>query len=267
MELRPSAAEHKSPGRAAEADRYARRLLREGRVSLLGRMPWSSNATHLVLVSGDDDREGDNTRDGNGGPGELLAVYKPIRGERPLWDFPTGTLAAREVAAFEISEALGWQIVPDTVERDGPLGDGMVQRFVDHDPGEHYFTLLDDHTDRLLRFAVFDVVVNNADRKGGHVLLGVDGHLWGIDHGVSFHPQWKLRTVIWDFSSCPLGDEVEADLRGLLDLLDEDLGRRLAALLSESEAEATRLRVQHLLAARVLPDADPGHHSFPWPLV
>ncbi|MCZ7535522.1 MAG: SCO1664 family protein [Acidimicrobiia bacterium] len=262
----------------------ARRLLREGEVSLLGRIPWSSNATHLALLanprvqagnhadplSHTDPRNVAEPRSHAGpraGSGEMLAVYKPIRGERPLWDFPTGTLAAREAAAFEISEALGWCIVPDTVVRDGPLGVGMVQRFVEHDPAEHYFTLLGDHSDRLLRFAVFDVVVNNADRKGGHVLLGLDGALWGIDHGVTFHPHWKLRTVIWDFASCPIGTAVEADLRALLGRLDDDLARRLAALLTAEEIGAIRQRVEHLLAAGVLPDADPGHHSYPWPLV
>ncbi len=184
---------------------------------------------------------------------------------------PSGTSprapSRREAAAYEVSDALGWRIVPDTVVRDGPLGVGMVQRFVEHDPAEHYFTLLGDHPDRLLQFAVFDVVVNNADRKGGHVLLGLDGHLWGIDHGVTFHSQWKLRTVIWDFATCPLGETVEADLRALLGRLDDDLGRRLSTLLTAEETDSTRRRVERLLAAGVLPDADPGHHSYPWPLV
>lgn len=257
MELSASTAGQNDPLRSSLVEERARRLLREGELTVLGRMPWSSNATHLALLS----------RGADSDTGELLAVYKPALGERPLWDFPTGTLAAREVAAFEISEALDWRIVPDTTERDGPLGSGMVQRFVDHDPDEHYFTLLDGHAERLVRFAVFDVVVNNADRKGGHLLLGADGHIWGIDHGVTFHPQWKLRTVIWDFASAPFGDAVGADLRSLLDRLDGDLGARLGALLSRLEVDATRRRIEHLLAAGVLPDADPGHHSFPWPLV
>ena len=245
------------PRRPPVADDVARRLLREGEIDVLGRMPWSSNATFLACVSGDG--------------GEVLAVYKPCSGERALWDFPAGTLAEREVATFETSEALGWRIVPDTVLRDGPVGDGMVQRFVDHDPDEHYFTLLEGHAERLHRFAVFDVVVNNADRKGGHVILGLDGNLWGIDHGVTFHTQWKLRTVIWEFASDPLGAETEADLRRLLAALDGSadggLAQHLRGLLSAGEFDAMRRRVEHLVAAGALPEADPGHHSFPWPLV
>lgn len=247
-----------TPGRdvadsPSTAEDSARRLLRDGEITVLGRITWSSNATYLTQVTGDG--------------GELLAIYKPRRGERPLWDFPHGTLTAREVAAFETSQALGWQIVPDTVERDGPLGSGMVQRFVDHDPDEHYFTLLADHAERLTRFAAFDVVVNNADRKGGHVLLGLDGHLWGIDHGLSFHRDPKLRTVIWELASAPLGDEIEGDLRRLLGEIDGNTGDRLASLLSVAEVEATRMRVAQLLAARALPESEPGHHSYPWPLV
>lgn len=272
MELRPSSAVRASNDRVVHADTEltnarARRLLRDGSLFLIGRIPWSSNSTHLALVTDDTPEVRGRAAHGNGDSREMLAIYKPTAGERPLWDFPTGTLASREVAAFEVSEALGWQIVPDTTLRDGPFGEGMVQRFVDHDPDEHYFTLLDNHADRLVRFAVFDVVVNNADRKGGHVLKGSDDHLWGIDHGVTFHTEWKLRTVIWDFSSCPLGDEIETALRNLLDRLDEDLGRRLTLLLSERETAATRLRVAHLLATGVLPEADSGHYSFPWPLV
>src|SRR4051794_17571524 len=135
------------------SDELAHTLLRCGDVDVLGRMPWSSNATFLVNLTSDE--------------GELLAVYKPQRGERPLWDFPRGTLASRETAAFEISEALGWGIVPDTVLRDGPAGPGMMQRFVEHDPEEHYFTLLESRPDDFKRMAAFDVVINNTDRKGG----------------------------------------------------------------------------------------------------
>src|SRR6266480_4723092 len=192
------------PHRPPVDEDVARALLRDGDARVLGRMPWSSNATFLVELS-----------DGNG---ELLAIYKPQRGERPLWDFPRGTLCHREVAAYEISRALGWEIVPDTVLRDGPAGIGMMQQFVDHDPDEHYFTLLADHEDAFRRMAAYDVVINNTDRKGGHCLrASEDGRVFGIDHGVSFHPMWKLRTVIWDFAGETIPPDVCTDLRRLVD--------------------------------------------------
>ena len=160
-------------------------------------MAWSSNATFLVNATLDDV--------------EVPAVYKPQRGERPLWDFPEGTLCNREVAAYELSDALGWSIVPETVLRDGPYGIGMVQRFVDHDPDDHYFTLLEAHLDDFQRFAAFDVLANNADRKGGHCLQAkFDGHIWGIDHGLTFNAVDKLRTVIWDFAGEPVPDGILA---------------------------------------------------------
>jgi hypothetical protein len=235
-------------------DDVARDLLRNGDVDVLGRMPWSSNATYLVNLTAPE--------------GELLAVYKPQRGERPLWDFPRGTLALREVAAFEMSNALGWSFVPDTVLRDGPAGSGMVQRFVEHDPEEHYFTLLDAHRERFRQMAVFDVVINNTDRKGGHCLIDNAGHIWGVDHGVAFHAQWKLRTVIWDFASEPIPSEMCRDLTSALDdLRSGDLARRLGELLDRFEIDAVRARIEHLLATGALPEADPGYHSYPWPLV
>src|SRR3954467_6036587 len=181
------------PRQTLLADDVARDVLRRGEPDVLGRMPWSSNATYLANVSG----EG----------GDLLAVYKPQRGERPLWDFPRGSLALRELAAFEMSEALGWGIVPDTVLRDGPAGTGMMQRFVEHDPEEHYFTLLETHHDDFVRMAAFDIVINNTDGVGGHCLVDADGRVRGVDHGVSFHAQWKVRTVIWDFANEPLPDD------------------------------------------------------------
>src|SRR4249919_463359 len=181
-------------------------------------MPWSSNATFLVTLTLDGD--------------EMLAIYKPQRGERPLWDFPRGTLCHREVAAFEVSDALGWGIVPDTVFRDGPHGVGMMQRFVEHDPEEHYFTLLEKHADTFRRMAAFDVVINNTDRKGGHCLRASEtGDIFGIDHGVSFHTQWKMRTVIWDFACEPIPPGVCSDLHRLSEDLRGGLGRRLAPLL------------------------------------
>jgi uncharacterized repeat protein (TIGR03843 family) len=234
-------------------DDVARDVLRHGDVDVLGRMPWSSNATYLVNLSSRD--------------GDLLAVYKPQRGERPLWDFPRATLANREVAAFEVSEALGWDIVPDTVLRDGPAGPGMVQRFVEHNPEEHYFTLLEDHPDEFRQMAAFDVVINNADRKGGHCLIDRDEHIWGVDHGVSFHAQWKLRTVIWEFANDAVDDLWCDDITRVISEMRGPFGERLQELLDRFEVDAVCARLQHLLARKALPEADPGYHSYPWPLV
>jgi hypothetical protein len=236
-------------------DRRVHEILREGDIEVLGRMPWSSNATFLVRAA----IEGD----------ELLAIYKPQRGERPLWDFPRGTLCHREVAAYEVSALLGWDIVPNTVLRDGPAGIGMVQRFVDHDPNEHYFTLLADHPDAFRRMAAFDVVINNTDRKGGHCLEATEGgRIFGIDHGVSFHSQWKLRTVIWDFAGETIPPEVCAALQRLLDDLH---GGRLADVLAlhldRFEIDALRARAAHLLATGTLPEPDRDYHSYPWPTI
>jgi hypothetical protein len=216
-------------------------------------MPWSSNATFLACLRGD----------GN----ELLAIYKPQRGERPLWDFPRGTLCHREVAACEVSEALGWGIVPDTVLRDGPAGIGMMQRFVEHDPEDHYFTLLEDHGTELRRMAAFDVVINNTDRKGGHCLRTAGGGIAGIDHGVAFHAQWKLRTVIWDFAGESIAPDVCADLTRLVDELRGALGDRLALLLNRFEIDAMRARTEHLLTTGRLPEPDGDYHSYPWPMI
>jgi Phosphatidylinositol 3- and 4-kinase len=238
--------------RLDEDDAHA--VLREGEVEVLGRMPWSSNATFLVCLSRDAD--------------QLLAIYKPQRGERPLWDFPRGTLCNREVAAREVSEALGWAIVPDTVLRDGPAGIGMMQRFIQHDPEEHYFTLLADHADEFRRMAAFDIAINNTDRKGGHCLRATDdGSIFGIDHGVSFHTEWKLRTVIWDFACEPIPPDVCTGLTRLSDDLRGDLGKRLSALLDRFEIDAVKARVGHLLATGEYPDADRDYHSYPWPTI
>jgi uncharacterized repeat protein (TIGR03843 family) len=234
-------------------DDVAREVLRHGEPDVLGRMPWSSNMTYLV-----------NLRCGDA---EQLAVYKPQRGERPLWDFPRGTLALREVAAYEMSEALGWRLVPDTVMRDGPAGPGMMQRFVEHDPEQHYFTLLGEHADAFRTMAAFDIVINNTDRKGGHCLIDEHDHIWGVDHGVAFHAQWKVRTVIWDFANEPLPESVREDLARVGGELRGALAGRFRELLDRFELDAVRARIDHLLARGVLPEADPGYHSYPWPLV
>jgi len=232
----------------------ARELLTRGEIEVVGRVAWSSNAALLVTVAG--------------AGAETLAVYKPRQGERPLWDFPDGTLCRRETASYVVSEALRWDIVPTTVLRDGPYGVGMVQRFVEHDPDDHYFTLLEEHPDDFRRFAAFDVVVNNADRKGGHCLQELaTGRLYGIDHGLTFHVGPKLRTVIWDFASEPVPEDVVADLEGLQRVLRGPLGDELCGLLHPAELDALRRRVDGLLAAGRYPEPDEGYHSVPWPMI
>jgi uncharacterized repeat protein (TIGR03843 family) len=227
-------------------------LLEEGELEVLGRMPWSSNQTYLGRLE-------------HLGV-EALVVYKPRRGERPLWDFPPGTLCQREVAAYAVSESLGWSIVPLTVLRDGPGGEGMVQVFIDHDPEQHYFTLRDEFAERFRQFALFDVVANNADRKAGHCLRANDGHIWGIDHGLSFHAAVKLRTVIWDYEGQPI-TEAELDaLSGLAAALRGDLGQTLGRLLNRVEVDAIGQRVQWLLRHRVFPQPL-TEYPYPWPMV
>ncbi len=230
-------------------------VLARGEVEIAGRIAWSSNDARLVRVTG--------------GPDRVVAVYKPGRGEQPLWDFPAGSLYRREVAAYELARALRWRILPETVERsDGPLGPGMLQRFVDHDPRVHYFALVEDRPAELRRFAVFDVVANNADRKAGHCLLARDdGRVYGIDHGLTFHADPKLRTVIWDFAGEPLDASERRALERLCRALDGPLGPRLASLLDPREVAATRTRTASLLRAGHLPEPDAGYRSLPWPLV
>ena len=214
-------------------------------------MPWSSNATFLVTVS----------LDGC----QMPAIYKPERGERPLWDFPGG-LFRREVAAYELAVALGWEMVPETVVRtDAPFGVGSVQRFVDADFEHHYFTLREDprHHLALARMGAFDVLANNADRKGGHCLLDAEGRIWGIDHGLCFHPQMKLRTVIWDFAGEPIADDVVADVRRLGTC---GFPAELSVLLTTIELDALAARISELARRRRLPHPQ-SDHPYPWPLV
>jgi uncharacterized repeat protein (TIGR03843 family) len=230
-------------------------LLSTGEVEVLGLLPYSSNYVFLTRVSS--------------GSENALAIYKPTKGERPLWDFPAGTLAAREVAAFELSEAAGWHFVPPTVLRDdAPMGPGSLQLFIDHDPERHYFVLFEERPADFADFAAFDVVVNNADRKGGHVLEDRENRLWAVDHGLTFNVAPKLRTVIWDLAGHTLEDGLIARLDDLKAALDDesDLGRRLAELLNFDEVAATRERTERLSEARVFPHPDHDRH-LPWPLV
>lgn len=226
-----------------------------GTIEVAGQFLWGSNYTFLVRVRGE--------------AGEIPAVYKPSRGERTLWDFPPQTLAAREVAAYLVSRELGWDLVPPTVLReDGPAGPGSLQQYVEADPERHYFTFSPSEKSRLIPAAAFDVLINNADRKGGHVLLGPDDHLWLIDHGVCFHAEDKLRTVIWDFAGQAIPDRVLANLRDFRERLEKDpgLGGVLRALLDPEELEALAARADRLLASGVFPHPRPGR-PYPWPLL
>jgi hypothetical protein len=225
-----------------------------GDLEILGLLPRSSNYTFLARAGGGDDA--------------VLVVYKPRRGEIPLWDFPEGTLCQREVAAYLVARALGWPNVPATILREGPEGVGSVQRFVPFDPEAHYFTLEPDRADDFRRVALFDVVVNNADRKGGHCLLGEDGTIWVIDHGVCFSEEpHKLRTVIWEHVDEPIEPALLEDLRRFAGELDGgDAGAILADLLTPEELAAMRDRVGAVLAHGRFPEPGPGR-PYPWPPV
>ncbi|MGH7316135.1 MAG: SCO1664 family protein [Candidatus Rokuibacteriota bacterium] len=226
------------------------RLLREGDITVKGRMPRSSNATFLVELA----LNGATT----------LAVYKPERGERPLWDFPPG-LHRREIAAYLLSEALGWGLVPPTAPRDGPLGEGSLQLFVPADFRQHYFTLLEavEHRERLQQICLFDLVANNADRKSGHCLLVPDDRIYAIDNGLTFHAEPKLRTVIWDFGEEPI---VPARLEDLRRVVSDDLPSPLAELLDADEQRALKRRARGLLRSGHFP-VDESGLRYPWPLI
>lgn len=244
-----------------------------GELTLHGRVMPASNATFVGEIDG------------------RRVVYKPVAGERPLWDFPDGTLAAREEAAYLVSEALGWAIVPLTFRRDGPHGPGMVQLWQEPDrvqeavtlvnearvpegflhvfdgldDRDHVVSLVHEDTPELRRMAVFDAVVNNADRKGGHVLAMTDGHRYGVDHGLTFHVEHKLRTVLWGWAGDPLGDDDRSCLDLLADRLDDELGEVLLDMVTPVEVEATRRRVKRLLRLGTLPEPGQGWRAIPWP--
>jgi len=196
---------------------------------------------------------------------ELYAIWKPTRGERPLFDFPIGTLTRREVAAHLVSEATGWGIVPPTLLRDGPFGEGMIQQWIEVDPDVDVVGLVVDADPRLRRIAVFDAIVNNTDRKGGHLLPIPGGHLFAVDHGVTFSIEPKLRTLLWAWEGEPF-DPGELDvLARVAAALDGDLGAALGELLYAPEVEATRERVRALLAAGIFPSPNPAWPATPWP--
>jgi uncharacterized repeat protein (TIGR03843 family) len=236
-------------------------VLTRARLEVIGRMAYSSNATFLVRCR-DDQQEAPAM--------ELLGVYKPAAGERPLWDFPPDSLHRREVAAYELSRWLGWDLVPVTIRRDGgELGPGSLQAFVDHDPEQHYFTLLEGHRRTFRRLAFFDILTNNADRKSGHCLLDRTGRVWAIDHGLTFHVEPKLRTVIWDFAQEPFPvpeRKAAARLHASLSEPGSEISILMRALLTAEEAEALSRRAKEASKGGAFPKPD-SSWAFPWPLV
>ncbi|MEV5878250.1 SCO1664 family protein [Streptomyces sp. NPDC052101] len=267
------------PPRSVTADTSLAELLARGELTVRGRIREASNAALFCTLA----------LDGQ----EASCIYKPVAGERPLWDFPDGTLAGREVAAYEVSEATGWGLVPPTVLRDGPYGEGMVQLWIDvqaeaellalveaeepepgwkaiglADVGEGRTALLVHADDeRLRRLAVLDAVINNADRKGGHLLPTPDGRLYGIDHGVTFNVENKLRTLLWGWAGEPLTAEAVDVLTGLHGALTGPLGERMTALITPAEIDATRARVDALLSTGVHPEPNGEWPAIPWPPV
>jgi hypothetical protein len=232
--------------------------LRDGDLEIVGRIVGSSNNAMLVTVT----RPCPDPEP----PVVLDAIYKPTLGERPLDDFPDGTLARREVAAWHVSEASGWDIVPPTILRDGPFGEGMVQAFVEADRDVDVVAMVVDDDPRLRRMAVLDAVMNNTDRKGGHI-LPVDGgrRIHGVDHGVCFSPVPKLRTVLWGWRGELLAEDELVGVRRIRAALDDDLGARLRELLSRTEVRATVRRADELLASRRFPYPSPTWPAVPWP--
>jgi uncharacterized repeat protein (TIGR03843 family) len=229
-------------------------FIRRGRILECGLVPWGSNYTFLVTM--DVDRSA-----------PLLGIYKPRRGEAPLWDFPDGTLYKREYAAFLLSEALGWRLVPPTVIRKGPKGIGTMQLFIHHrEEDADYFALRDAYEREVKTMAVFDMIANNTDRKAAHCLRGEDGHIWGIDHGLTFHPHPKLRTVIWDFSDESIPADLLSDVRRVCNELQTQRGlaRQLRELLMAEEIEALIDRMQIVLARPVFPCLQ-TRRGVPWP--
>jgi hypothetical protein len=231
-------------------------VLLQGKIELRGQFTLGSNYTFLVNLDQP--------------AGRIRAVYKPQQGEMPLWDFPPESLAGREVAAYLLSEALGWELVPPTVLReDGPFGPGSLQLFIPYDPELNYFSFRPSVIQRLKPAALFDLVINNADRKGSHILLDEDRHIWLIDHGLCFHVLPKLRTVIWDFA----GQEIPANLiRDLESVLPElkagaDLFKSLSGYLGKKEIGALKTRILNIINQPVFPKPDTEKRQFPWPLV
>jgi hypothetical protein len=232
------------------------RVLRDGDMGLEGQFMRGSNYTFFgnACISGE----------------KVPFVYKPTRGEMPLWDFPARSLAKREAAAYLVSEELGWGLVPPTIyRRKGPLGAGSLQAFIPHNHDLHFFNFGRDDLERLRPFVAFDILANNADRKGGHILKANDGRLFSIDHGLCFHREDKLRTVIWNFAGEPIPESICSDLeRFALKLLPgQEFHQALRTLLLVSEIKSMHKRILRLLAAGVFPAPPGSQRPFPWPLV
>ena len=242
----------KNPFKDRESIRseLALEILNFGEIEIVGRMPWASNGTFLVNLEND----GLNVQ----------GIYKPEKGERPLYDFPQG-IYKREVAAFELANHLGWGLIPPTVLKDGPLGIGSLQLYIPCDYEKHYFTIHKDSKfkNELIRLATFDLLVNNTDRKAGHVLVGDDGLVWAIDNSLCFHEEFKIRTVIWDFSGEELPKQLISDLTGII---DRGLPEKFSELLNTNEIEALLQRTRALAANGSLPH-DPSGRQVPWPLL
>jgi uncharacterized repeat protein (TIGR03843 family) len=230
--------------------------LREGEITVQGEFVWGSNYTFLADIHYKDT--------------ELAAVYKPSRGQRPLWDFAPATLAHREAAAYLVSRSLGWDLVPPTIyRRRAPVGAGSLQLFVEHDPEYHYFNMSEEDRLRLRPVALFDLLVNNADRKGSHILRDPDGHLWLIDHGLCFHEDDKLRTVIWDFTGEPIPDNLLADLSKFSQMLElsPEKSAGLHEHISQDEFLALVDRAHNLLHTGHFPNPPEDRRAYPWPPV
>ncbi|MBI3536670.1 MAG: SCO1664 family protein [Chloroflexi bacterium] len=239
----------------AESDAPILRALRDGELELQEHLLNSSNNAFLARV--------------RWARAEYFVTYKPARGERPLWDFETGTLVNREVAAYIVSQMLGFPNIPPTVLREGPFGIGAVQLFIEFRAAENYFTLRAAQRAEMKRIAVFDAIVNNTDRKGGHVLSDPAGKIWAIDHGLTFHEEYKLRTVIWDFVGQAIPREILDRARALRACLDQEdaSARELEQLLTRRELRALRARTDDLIARGVYPDPPLDWPHIPWPPV
>lgn len=248
--------------------------LQLGALDVEGLLPWSSNYTFLLRVCPNTAVAQALNLDNENTLSKIDAVYKPRRGERPLWDFPSGTLCNRERAAFLVSETLGWNLIPPTILRDGPHGIGSLQFYIPHDPDLHYFTFEGDakYADQLQKIVLFDIIINNADRKAGHVLIEDNEEmdkLWAIDHGICFHAEPKLRTVIWEFAGQTIPQKLTDDLNKFKDNLvtnQNNLCAQIQDLLNNNEFNALRRRLDNLIEKGIFNVPGPGRH-YPWPPV
>ena len=221
----------------------------------IGLHPGGSNYVFVVRLAEDDE--------------EVFGIYKPAAGERPLRDFPYGTLHNREWAAYILADALGWPAVPPTVVRDGPHGVGSVQLFIDADFTKHYFNLRDERLDDYIPVAMFDVLINNADRKGGACLLDGDDHIWAVDHGLTFNPMARRRTVMFEFNGTPYPEELLKSVENLMRIIDDagsDLRDKLSGALDEPEIDSLIRRGREMVESRTFPHLDPDW-NVPWPMI